>query len=226
MITALALGVAVAGLVALAPISAANASGSDILVSLDGIHYSATGDGGIFAKSGPIVPGQTQNADLYVQNNTGRSTTLALHATDITVDSAAFAAALELRASVPRGTASPAFALSTTSTCVPLATNVTLGAHERVKVSLALTMSAAVTGRDLSNGHASFNVLVSLRDTSEPAFPSSGCASGTSVPAYSGTSRTPLADTGSNSDASLAMAALLVGAGAYAIVAARRRSVR
>jgi len=213
---------------------------SDILISTDGAHFSRVLEHGLFPEADRIVPGSARTATLYVKNNTGRSTIMALHATHITVTSIDLAQALTLTASSSGSAANSVSSSATNSvsstanlgspgSCLPLLTNVALPVGATVPVALSLSMSEGVRGSTAQGQLADLDVLVSLRDASEPALTGSGCDNGgVDVPAFSASaptdpSRSGLADTGSNLYPLVIGAAALLGGGASFVIAAMRR---
>ncbi|HWU46159.1 MAG TPA: hypothetical protein VN133_05320 [Humibacter sp.] len=228
-------GIVLLALLAGAPASAAtvhDVPDSGILVSADGTHFVNATSAPLFDAARRIIPGERETASLYVRNTSKHAAVIAVHATNIRFASIELAQLLELGASTQTITGAPV--RLSDGQCLPLISSVSLPAGVTTHVNLTLVMSAGANGSAGQNQSADFDVLVSARDRTEPAFAASDCATGIDLPGVSdpaGAGSTTgsaggsagLADTGSELLVPFSVAAMLFGAGAALVVAARRR---
>lgn len=226
--------------------SAASGSGSGpaVLVSTDGTHFAPTLDAGLFDFAGPLIPGGSASASLFVKNPTDRPMVLSLGATDIAFSKREFADALSVivtseSPTVRSATARP-LTLGAAAECGVLLSGEQLGADATARTDLALAM-ADVTGSVAQGQSATFRVHVSLWDAAAPQ-PTDACdGPGPDLPGLSSpgsdagadpgqrpqtrsaSTGAGLARTGSDVWPPLLLAAGLLGAGLALLLATRRR---
>lgn len=219
------------------PAQAETPAGTPVLVSADGSDFSSTLSTGLFDFAGPLIPGGSAAATLFVRNPTDRPMVLTLEATDVTFSNQEFADALSVIVTSAGSTAAPV-AVGTADACASLLADSRLLAHATTKIDLALAM-ADVTGSVAQGQSAAFDVRVSLRDAAA-APPTDACGgSGVDVPGLSSPGSDParsaetqtasaqrgLAHTGSDAWPPLLLGTGLLGAG-LALFAAKRRKRR
>lgn len=228
-LTALTLGIAL--VLGATAARAETPAGTPVLVSSDGSDFGPTLSTGLFDFAGPLIPGGSAAASLFVRNPTDRPMVLTLEATDVTFSNREFADALSVIVTSAGSTAAPV-TIGTAGACESLLTDSPLLAHATTKIDLALAM-ADVTDSVAQGQSAAFNVRVALRDAAA-APPTDACGSpGVDVPALStGSSSTSarsvqpaLAHTGSDVWPPLLIGTGLLGAG-LALLAAKRRKRR
>ncbi|WP_394771218.1 hypothetical protein [Lacisediminihabitans sp.] len=203
---------------------AARAAGGDILVSLDGVNWSATLPVGLFAGEGTVVPGDSMSRTLWIDNTTSSPAILRLSRME-PAPMSPLSRAMSLTATVAGSNRIPPSV--TDGTCVQLTPDEILGAGRSISIVVTLTI-ADLAGTEAQGGSAPLSLLASLSAVGGTA--ASPCAAGgTRIPVL-GT-----APAVSASDGSLAytggglpypaimIASLLTGLGLFALLAARRR---
>lgn len=230
-----------------APAASGSGSAPAVLVSTDGTHFAPTLAAGLFDFAGPLIPGGSASASLFVKNPTDRPVVLALGATDIAFSNQEFADALSVivtsESPTGRSTTARPLTLGAAAECGLLLSGEQLAADTTARIDLALAM-ADVTGSVAQGQSAAFRVHVSLWDAAAPqpadachgpgpdlpglSSPGSGSGTGTDTDAgqdtqpQSASTRTGLAHTGSDVLPPLLLAAGLLGAGLALLLATRR----
>jgi hypothetical protein len=213
-------------LMAFAPgAGAARAASGDILVSLDGVNWSATLPRGLFSGAGTVVPGERMSRTLWIKNGTSTPAILRLSRMQTAATSSLLARAISISAT-GRGTrgSSPA---SQDGTCTQLLPDQVVLAGRFTPIVVTLTV-ADLQGLQAQGQSATISLVASMSARGGAA--ASPCPpGGTSVSvlgsgqALANTSGS-LAFTGAGLQyPAIMIASLLTGFGLFVVLAARRR---
>ena len=211
---------------AVAPgVGAARAASGDILVSLDGVNWSATLPRGLFSGAGTVVPGERMSRTLWIKNGTSTSAILRLSRMQTAATSSLLARAISISAT-GRGTrgSSPA---SQDGTCTQLLPDQVVLAGRFTPIVVTLTV-ADLQGLQAQGQSATISLVASM--SARGGVAASPCPpGGTSVSvlgsgqALANTSGS-LAFTGAGLQyPAIMIASLLTGFGLFVVLAARRR---
>jgi hypothetical protein len=214
--------------------SPARAASNDILVSLDGVNWSATLPIGLFSGVGPVVPGDRVSRTLWLHNGSSSAAILRLTRFDTAATNPIFSRAISITATSP-GATGPIPA-SAGSACMLLLPDQMIGAGQSTSIVVTL-MVADLRGRDAQGQSATIGLLASMSALGGTA--ASPCpGDGTSIPVVGGPHSVPTsggAQPVAESDGSLAftgtrlfypaimIASFLTGLGLFVLLAARRR---
>ncbi len=232
------LGVAVLAVIGALAAQAAPASAAtgDILVSLDGVAYSTALPTGLFDGIGTVIPRQVVTRPLWVRNNTTEAVVFRLSRAVTALGSPlAFSISATSTAAVAPG---PAEAVN--PGCPPILPDLALAAGGVARIAVTIVV-ADLDGSEVQNFATPVDLLA-LSRTPGPTVGIAPCV-GSVVPSAPATPVTPtrpvtkvsLAFTGDGSLAftgdrmfypALMIASTLVGVGAFALLAARRRRRR
>jgi hypothetical protein len=221
-IGSLVLGGIVAAALALGIAAPASAATSPLQYSMDDVTWSSTAPSGLFPSSLRLSPGDSRSITVYVRSTRTDPTTMSAALTRLVSSSAQFSAAVTIGATGGSGPGwhSPA---STMPTCAPIFSKFLVGAGQIVPVTITVTLSSALNGRQEQGGHLGFDLLLGLADVGAPLAPGGCPSSGTSIPAFNPTGPT-MAFTGTETlNPGLTIAAFAGGLGVLLLVAARRR---
>jgi hypothetical protein len=213
-------------LMAFAPgAGAARAASGDILVSLDGVNWSATLPRGLFSGAGTVVPGERMSRTLWIKNGTSTPAILRLSRMQTAATSSLLARAISISAT-GRGTrgSSPA---SQDGACTQLLPDQVVLAGRFTPIVVTLTV-ADLQGLQAQGQSATISLVASMSARGGAA--ASPCPpGGTSVSvlgsgqALANTSGS-LAFTGAGLQyPAIMIASLLTGFGLFVVLAARRR---
>lgn len=218
------LGLTAGFALAMAPVGAAVAAptAQDVEVSLDGVNFSSTPSGSLFAGVAPLVPGGSAQRTLWVRNDGPATVVMRINATDVTVADPLYAASLSLTAGTSTGRS---MLFSTTEQCSLLVGEQYLGPHQVVAVTFDVALSDRLTGTDAQLRSAAADLVVGMRDASAPA-PADGACDGLHLPVLGGettSSATRLSTTGAEPFPWLLMAGALLVGGSLATFTGRKR---
>ncbi len=220
---AVAVAIAVVG-----PASAASAADGDLLVSTDGVTYTAGNTLPLFAPSVRFVPGDVDSAEVWVKNAASTAGLLRVELIDPATDDPPFAAHLALSAT-PAGALQQPVGFDTAianGSCTVLSGTRVLAAGESLRLDIRSAIDTALTGDQGQQGSARFVLRATLVDAvaGTPAAPGSPCLAVPDVDPTSPTKPGSLPHTGGTVPWTLAVLAVLaVGSGGFAFVIGRRR---
>ena len=217
---------AVVLLMAVAPgAGAARAASGDILVSLDGVNWSATLPRGLFSSAGMVVPGERMSRTLWVKNGTSTPAILRLSRMQTAATSSLLARAISITAT-GRGTSGSSLEPQNGS-CAQLFPDQVVRAGRFTPIVVTLTVED-LQGLEVQGQSATIILVASMSAPGGVA--ASLCPpGGTSVTALgSGQALTntsgSLAFTGAGLPyPAILIASLLAGLGLFVVLAARRR---
>ena len=200
----------------------------DLLVSTDGIHFSAALAGGLFDRSGLLVPGDSVASVLWIRNPTSAPAEVRVSARNVRVSTSDFAAAMTMDAWDSGTDATRSRSLSSLARCeiVVPAQQIAAGATLKTLVGFTMGDLGGVSGQ---GEEAGLDLMVAMRDAEAGPFPASACdddgvliSSKPARPSFLA-SPSPLATTGTDFVVPLlATGGFLVGIGLF-LVAGRSR---
>jgi hypothetical protein len=165
--------------------SPAAASTPGVELSSDGVHYSATYSGSLFASAALMVPQSTQTGEFWVRNASSEPAYLRISLSGLTGGGTAFSHALTVSASTTGGAGTPV-ALDAAAPCYVLTQGQLLNPGASVKVTAQLSM-ADLTGLTGQHATTGFDVIVGLSDAAYGSVPPTTCPSHSGiVPGTSG----------------------------------------
>lgn len=219
------------------PVSAAT---PDVLLSDDGVNFSAGLSGGLFDGLGLLVPGESMTATLWVKNPTDDFAVARVSVGGLSVPSAAFAAGVTLT-TIDQAATTATASFAQLQYCAVLVPSHRLGAREVLRLDMTVTMSESVSGSEAQGQAAVLDFQVAMRDAAAGPFPNAGCVIPSTplsptVPANPGAPATPslaaglsrpqssgLAHTGLAPATFLfSFAGVLIGVGIFCVVRRRR----
>lgn len=164
-----------ASLAVLASPQPAHAAG-ELQLSTDGANWSSTLEGPLFDSIAHLIPGDTENATLYVRNTGPTDGDVRVTITDVAVSDALFANAIHV-AIAPAGRAAVPVSLGSAEPCTVLSEGLTVGPGETVALGAVLSVDALdpVDGR---NTTASFRLTVALSESLPTGAAPAGCDPG------------------------------------------------
>ncbi|BDI23058.1 hypothetical protein [Herbiconiux sp. L3-i23] len=165
-----ATGIAIAGLVAslVAPVTAANAAEEPLLLSSDGVSWSASLHGGLFSEGITLIPGGAYSDVLWVKSTVAGDHEISASLCDATASSPAFADSLSLTATTQAGAeAAPArfTAAPASGSCIDLLPAEALRTGMALPITLTLRMAADVVNLGTVDSSAGFSVGLTLQDS-------------------------------------------------------------
>lgn len=174
------MGTVLAASVACGGSPAAAAGSADILVSADGVTFAPSLDAGLFDSLGPLIPGGSVTASVWIKNATDSAAQLRMSARDVAHSSDAFARALQLSASHSTVGSAPdaengTRALGSVAECDVLVPSRPIAAGAVAKVSVTFELHD-LTGTVGQGDTASLNLLVAMRDAEAGPFAPSACS--------------------------------------------------
>jgi hypothetical protein len=211
---------------AVAPgVGAARAASGDILVSLDGVNWSATLPRGLFSGAGTVVPGERMSRTLWIKNGTSTSAILRLSIMQTAATSSLLARAISISAT-GRGTYGSSLA-SQDGTCAQLLPDqvVLPGRFTPIVVTLAVADLQSLQAQGQS---ATISLIASM--SARGGVAASPCPPGGTGVSVLGSGQTPASASGSLAFTgaglqypAIMIASLLSGLGLFVVLAARRR---
>lgn len=167
--TALTLGLVGAGALA-AP--AAASSGTEVLVSDNGVDFAPQLTDGLFDNLGLLVPGESVSASLWVRNTAASDASMRLTLADLVSSSEVFTQTLSM--AVVSGTHMWDWTFSELLACDTVIPSMPIATGETVRIDLTVTMGDAV-GQQAQDESVMVGFVVDARDAADP-FPAEGCA--------------------------------------------------
>lgn len=220
---AAALVVALLGLGAAAPATAAQAAAPSILLSSDGVTFTPTLSTRLFDSIGLLVPGDTQTTSLWVKNDTARDAYLRLTISNLVVPLTEFTDAIVL--TTTSRTLTRTDQLADLVVCSAVLRSAPIEAGDVLRIDLAVGMDAGVVGQQAQDETGSIDFSVAMRDIAYGPYPAAdGCAE--TAPELPGTGGGQMANTGADAMPLLLVASAALLGGFIAIIVARRRSRR
>lgn len=172
----LAAGILAAAMIA-TPMAATAAEG-ELVVSVDGAHYSSAEVLPVFADDLRLVPGDSESAAFWVKNDSAHTGVLRLDLIDPVSDDAVFAAHVELVAT-PDGAGAKRIALSTAianGSCTVLSGDRVLAPGEQVRVRVTAALSSALTDEQGARAEMNFRMRAVLADAAAGTVQQAGTA--------------------------------------------------
>lgn len=209
----------------------AAAATENLLVSVDGSHYTAENDLPLFPDGLRVVPGDHETATVWVRNDSTVAARLRVDLVDPTGGDSIFASHVSLTAAAGGASGMPvSFATGIANgSCTVLNADRILQPGESVAVRVAADVSPTLTEDDGALAHLGFRLRASLSEALDVASaPGTACATvpepptAPGTPGAAGTSSLP-ATGGSIPTVAGPLGILGVTAGMLAFVAGRRR---
>ncbi len=150
-------------------------------ISYDGVSFSDSPEGSLFAADGTLVPGSSVSTTIHVRNDSKLTGELQLAVTGATASNIAFLESLSMMASLPGDAVGVPIRLEAGEQCSPLLAGEELAAGATVAVTITLTMDGSV-GNDEQRSTAGAELLASLREPGAPGSAVPGCEEGTGIP--------------------------------------------
>lgn len=231
-LAALALAAGVCASIGLAGAAASEAPPStDLLVSTDGVHFSAELAGGLFGGSGLLVPGDSVASSLWIKNPTGAPAALRVSARDVTFSSGDIADGVTMSAWDSGTDTTLSATLRSVAECQIIVPSQAIAAGATMEMIVKYTM-ADFAGAVGQNESASLGLKVAMRDAEAGPFPLSACedegvlvSSNPALPSsLPGSLPSSLPTTGTEFVVPLlAAGGFLVGIGLFLVAGRRRR---
>lgn len=200
-----------------------------LLVSTDGIRFSAAPAGILFDGSGRLAPGGSVASDLWIKNASGAPAVLRVSARGIAISSGALADGVTLSAWDSGTDATRTATLRDIVECQIIVPSQAIAAGATTKMIVRYTM-ADLTGVTAQHDSASLGLMVAMRDAEAGPFPRSACeddgvlVSSTPSRPSSHARSSSLPTTGTDFVVPLfATGGFLVGIGLFLVAGRRRR---
>ena len=208
--------------------SAASAADGDLLVSTDGVTYTAGNTLPLFAPSLRFVPGDVDSAEVWVKNAATTAGLLRVELIDPATDDSVFAAHLALSATPAGAVPQPVGfdAAIANGSCTVLSGTRVLAAGESLRIDIRSVVDAALTAAQGQQSSVTFELRATLTDAAAgtAAQPGSACLVIPDVDPTSPPKPGSLPHTGGTLPWTLAvLGALALGGGGFAFVIGRRR---
>ncbi|MEO8093355.1 MAG: hypothetical protein ABI632_00350 [Pseudolysinimonas sp.] len=155
----------------------ASATVKPIGLSSDGVTYTDTLSGSVFAGV-LIVPGKSVTRTFWVKNRTALPGNLAVALQGVTGSDGNLIAALSLRAAAGTATGSNT-PLASANPCVSLVSGIPLAAGAALQIDVRLTLASSLTNQTSQGSIGSFKIPITLTSTDVPA--PNGCTATTPV---------------------------------------------
>ena len=210
---------ALAGVMIL-PAAPAHAAAPEILVSTDGVNFMPATAVDLFDDLDLIVPGDTMDAQLWIQNNSSTPALVRVAITGLAVSSPVFGTAVTLSSTL--NAASYESSIGALTNCQVVVQPQTVSAGDTVRVDFEVSMESATSGLTAQGGSGDLGFIATAHDPAAGPFPTTnGC---TAAAAGSG-ARGSLAWTGSEIMPTIFVAVALLGLGLlFTLLRRRRRS--
>ena len=198
----------------------AAAASDDVLVSTDGVHWTAKMKNQLFDGFGALVPGEGQHADLWIKNNTSIDSTMRIGIKDLVIPSDVFARGVMLTTDSRTTDLQQVWNIGDLDRCKVVVPTAELKPGQVVKMGLTFTM-LDLDGLSAQQETAKVNFVVKMRDVRGGTYPEDPCDDNIIAPA-SADGGLPFTGQAVRTDLIIA-AAMLVGIGWFLIVLRRRR---
>ena len=199
--------------------SPAQAAAPEILVSTDGVSFTPAASVNLFDDLDLIVPGDTMDAQLWIQNSSTTPAFVRVAVTGLTVSSPVFGAAVTLTSTW--NATSHTSSIGALKNCQVIAPARIVAAGTTVRVDFAVTMDPATSGLNAQGGTATLAFMATAHDAAAGPFPTAnGCL--TTATGGSGSSGS-LAWTGVEIRNTVFVALALLGIGILLTALRRRR---